>query len=199
MYPFLRPECPDYLKNCWEILGLRYEQAKQQNPKYNFTWYADFRYDETRKKLTAMTKGHCAFCDGGHLGVMSRETVEHFRPKSRKEFHRVAYQWENLYPCCDRCQSEKGEQYEDVLLIADEEGYVFNDYFMVDYVTGELLPNPLASAANQYRAERTIKLYGLNVDQRPAVRKQELKRYLQRDKDKDVLDDFSYRYFLMDS
>ncbi|WP_318373019.1 hypothetical protein [Enterobacter sp.] len=142
MYPFLRPECPDYLKNCWEILGLRYEQAKQQNPKYNFTWYADFRYEETGKKLTAMTKGHCAFCDGGHLGVMNRETIEHFRPKSRTEFHRVAYQWENLYPCCDRCQSEKGEQYED---------------------------------------------------------KQELKRYLQRDKDKDVLDDFSYRYFLMDS
>lgn len=199
MYPFTRPKCPDYLLECWEALGIKYEEAKKQNPKYAFCWYANFRYEDTRKLLTDMTQGHCAFCDGGDLGAMSRETLEHFRPKSRKEFYRLAYQWENLYPCCDRCQSEKLEKYEDALLIADSAGFVFNDYFMVDYSTGEILPNPNASIVNQHRATRTIEIYGLNVDQRKNIRKKELRRYLQRDKQTDVLDDFSYRYFLMDA
>ncbi|EKS6929059.1 MULTISPECIES: HNH endonuclease family protein [Enterobacter] len=199
MYPFTRPECPDYLLECWEELGSRYEESKRKDAKYTFCWYAAFRYEDTRKLLTAMTQEHCAFCDGGDLGAMSRETLEHFRPKSREEFYRLAYQWENLYPCCDRCQSEKLEKYEDALLIADVAGFVFNDYFMVDYLTGEILPNSKASAANQHRAERTIEIYGLNVDQRKTIRKKELKRYLQRDEKTDVLDDFSYRYFLMDA
>lgn len=199
MYPFIRPACPDYLTECWEVLGLRYEAAKQKDPKYKFIWFADFQYDQTRARLLAMTNNHCAFCDGGDLGAMSRETLEHFRPKSRPEFHRLAYQWENLYPCCDRCQSEKLEQYDDELLIADAEDYAFEDYFIADYLTGEILPNPLASAVNQYRADKTIKLYGLNVDVRTTIRKKELKRYLQRDSDTDILDDFSYRYFLLDA
>lgn len=199
MYSFIRPKCPDYLLECWEKLGQRYEDAKKENPKYTFNWYADFRYTDTRKLLTAMTQAHCAFCDGGDLGAMSRETLEHFRPKSRQEFYRLAYQWENLYPCCDRCQSEKLEKYDDALLIADEEGYVFSDYFMVDYTTGEILPNSLASLADQHRATTTIELYGLNVDSRKTIRKKELKRYLQRDEATDALDDFSYRYFLMDA
>ena len=199
MYSFIRPECPDYLLECWEKLGKKYVNAKKKNPKYAFTWYAEFCYPETRKLLTAMTQEHCAFCDGGDLGAMSRETLEHFRPKSRQEFYHLAYQWENLYPCCDRCQSEKLEKYDDALLIADGEGYAFNDYFMVDYTTGEILPNSLASAADQHRANTTIELYGLNVDSRKTIRKKELKRYLQRDEATDVLDDFSYRYFLMDA
>lgn len=199
MFPFIRPKCPDHLINCWEELGVNYENAKKDNSKYNFTWYASFRYKETRELLVEMTKGHCAFCDSGDLGAASRETLEHFRPKSRKEFYRLAYKWENLYPCCDRCQSEKLEKYDDLLLIADEEGYDFNDFFMVDYTTGEILPNYLASPLNQSRAAKTIEIYGLNVDPRKATRKKELKRYMQRDKDNDLLDDFSYRYFLMDA
>jgi len=199
MYPFIRTECPDHLRECWEELGVKYEASKIKDSKYSFIWYAAFRYDEVRKLLTAMTNEHCAFCDGGDLGAMSRETLEHFRPKSRKEFYRLAYNWENLYPCCDRCQSEKLEKYDAALLIADEAGYDFNDYFMVDYITGEILPNPLASAANQHRADTTIRIYGLNVEPRTKIRKKELKRYLQRDESTDVLDDFSYRFFLMDA
>ncbi|MCM7566776.1 hypothetical protein [Enterobacter asburiae] len=199
MYPFTRPKCPEYLQECWEILGEKYAEAKRNNPKYNFCWYKDFRYENTRELLTAMTKGHCAFCDGGNLGAISRQTLEHFRPKSREEFYRLAYQWENLYPCCDRCQSEKLEKYEDALLIADAEGFVFNDFFMVDYSTGEVLPNLMASTDNQHRASRTIEIYGLNVEERKIIRKKELKRYLQRDEQTDFLDDFSYRYFLMDA
>jgi len=49
-----------------------------------------------------MTQAHCAFCDG-QIGAESRETVEHFRPKGL--FPELAYAWDNLFPCCDLCQS----------------------------------------------------------------------------------------------
>lgn len=199
MFAFERPACPGYLSGCWEELGLRYEAAKAENESYKFQWTARFRYEDTRQLLNEMTQGHCAFCDGGELGAMSRETIEHFKPKSRAEFRRFAYQWENLYPCCDQCQSQKREDFDEQLLVADERGYQFDDYFIVDYVNGELQPNPLATDENQRRAQITLELYGLNIAIRLQCRKKELRRYRQRDRDEDVLDDFSYRYFLMDA
>ncbi|WHP32770.1 hypothetical protein QMG90_07670 [Trabulsiella odontotermitis] len=199
MYSFERTPCPDYLAECWEALGAQFDTAKQQNPAYQFYWYAAFRYEDTRKLLNQMTAGHCAFCDGGDLGALSRETIEHFRPKSRSEFRRIAFQWENLYPCCDQCQSVKREDFDDRLLVADAQGYRFEDYFIVDYQTGEIQPNPLASADNQDRAALTLDFYGLNIAVRKHCRKKELKRYHQRDPEEDVIDDFSYRYFLMDA
>ncbi len=84
-------------------------------------------------------------------------------------------------------------------IAADAVGYAFEDYFIADYSTGEILPNPLASAVNQSRADKTIELYGLNIDVRKTIRKKELKHYLQRNPEASILDDFSYRYFLLDA
>lgn len=199
MYAFKRTPCPDYLVECWEILGIRYDEEKRQNAAFNFRWYPPFRYQDTRRLLNEMTDGHCAFCDGGDLGAVSRGTIEHFRPKSLPEFRRLAFQWDNLYPCCDRCQSEKRADFDNLLLVADEPDYRFEDYFIVDYATGEIQPNPLVSGNNQQRARLTIDFYGLNISVRMHCRKKELKRYRQRDIEEDVLNDFSYRYFLMDA
>jgi uncharacterized protein (TIGR02646 family) len=197
MFKFTRPECPDYLADCWEQLGDRFATNRLLNSKYRFDWTAAFRYSETLEHLIQMTQGHCAFCDGGDLGAVSRKTIEHFRPKST--FHHLAYKWENLYPCCDRCQSEKLEKFHEILLVGDEDGYEFDKYFMVDYSAGTLTPNPLANPADQRRAQITIDLYGLNLEVRNLNRKKELKRYLRRDPEVDILDDFSYRYFLADA
>jgi uncharacterized protein (TIGR02646 family) len=181
------------------MMGDQFDTSRRENSAYKFCWYADFRYEETRASLNEMTHGHCAFCDGGDLGAVSRETIEHFRPKSRAEFRRLAFQWENLYPCCDQCQIQKKEEFDERLLVADAPGYRFEDYFIVDYVTGEIQPNPLASAFDQERAQITLDLYGLNITVRMRSRKKELKRYRQRNVDEDELSDFSYRYFLMDA
>lgn len=199
MYAFQRTPCPDYLNECWEVLGMRYVEAKNRNPGYKFRWYAAFRYDETRRLLNEMTQGHCAFCDGGDLGAISRETIEHFRPKSHPEFSRLAFQWQNLYPCCDQCQTQKLENFDINLLVADEVGYRFEDFFIADYTNGEIQPNPLASEHNQRRAQCTIDFYGLNTSLRARCRKKELKRFRQRNPEDDFLNDFSYRYFLMDA
>ncbi|MBJ9256026.1 hypothetical protein I5495_01500 [Citrobacter amalonaticus] len=196
MYPFVRSVCPDYLNTCWQALGIRFRDARARNPRYKFIWYAKFQKDESLRRLLEMTKGHCAFCDGANLGAESRKTIEHFRPKS--EFHTLAYQWENLYPCCDQCQSAKGEDFDEGLLAGDQAGYAFESYFSLDYSSGAILPNPVASDNDQQRARITIAFYGLNVEERKIARKRQHKFYQSRPDDMH-LDDFSYRFYLTDA
>jgi len=138
-----------------------------------------------------MTQAHCAFCDGP-VGVESRETVEHFRPKSR--FPELAYQWENLFPCCDMCQSKKLERFDPALLKPDEADYAFERYFVANYLTGKVEPLPGLDDTTKKRAEVTIAMYGLNIEARKIARIREWESYC-RDA-APCLDDYSYRFFL---
>lgn len=138
-----------------------------------------------------MTQSHCAFCDGS-TGLESRETVEHFRPKS--QFPELAYVWHNLFPCCDRCQSLKREQFDELLLKPDEVGYRFENHFLLNYKTGELAPLPHVDVERQRCAEITIRMYGLNLPERMKARLRERRAF---DSDPDpCLDDYNYRFFL---
>jgi uncharacterized protein (TIGR02646 family) len=166
--------------------------ARQQNPAHKFRWRSDVCYGEIRQQLRGMTQGHCAFCDGP-VGTESRETVEHFRPKSH--FPKLAYQWENLFPCCDVCQSNKLERFDEGLLKPDASDYGFNRYFVVNYQTGELEPAPYASEEEQRNAQTTLVLYGLNTPARKQARKREWEFFSQMG-DAANLDDFHYRFFL---
>ncbi|MEG1465805.1 MAG: hypothetical protein RSA68_06970 [Hafnia sp.] len=196
MYKFTRSECPDYLALCWESLTVQHRQAKENNPKHKFYWYAGFKYDTTLDILFTMNVGHCAFCDGGGIGEQSRKTIEHFKPKSL--YPDLAYKWENLYPCCDQCQSQKRERFDPDLLIADDMAYQFDGYFMLNYSTGAIEPSAAVDSNHQRRAQVTIEHYGLNLPERKKGRLRELQHYQRRDKEVSLLDDFSYRYFLQD-
>jgi uncharacterized protein (TIGR02646 family) len=168
-----------------------YTASRQQNPKHPFKWRSQNCYQETRKHLLAMTQGRCAFCDGG-LGAESRETVEHFRPKS--QFPEFAYAWSNLFPCCDMCQSQKKEQFSEDLLKPDEDDFVFSHFFIVNYKSGELEVSPQADLKARSRAEITLQLYGLNLAARTKARKREWESFCR--EIEPFLDDYNYRYFL---
>lgn len=196
MYKFIREEAPPHLTECWEALTKQFIAAKNKNPKYQFIWYKKFKYEQTLSLLFSMTQGHCAFCDGGNIGAESRKTIEHFRPKS--DFQTLAYKWENLYPCCDQCQNQKGERFDPELLAPDDVNYQFNDYFIANYHTGEIEPSTFANHDAQRRARITLDHYGLNLPERKTSRQRERKRYHLRNRETDIKDDFSYRYFLDD-
>lgn len=166
-------------------------KARVDNPAHRFSWRSKPCYQAMRASLVDMTQKHCAFCDGG-LGVTSRETVEHFRPK--KTFPEQAYAWDNLFPCCDLCQSTKQERFDEALLKPDAEDYAFHEYFTVNYHTGDIEASPRANPAAQERAKITIDLYGLNMPERKKARIRELECFavLQ----EPCIDDFNYRYFL---
>lgn len=183
-----QPAC--LVENYW-VWTQDFVLARQENPSFSFSWRSKACYQGLRQVLSTMTQGRCSFCDGS-VGSESRETVEHFRPKSL--FPDLAYTWSNLFICCDVCQG-KGDQFDELLLKSDELDYSFTRYFVNNYKTGEVEPNPAASEVDQKRAETTLKLYQLNKKPRKLFRIRELKRFNYKPEE-DSIDDFNYRFFL---
>lgn len=186
-----RSESPPCLAEAAPGWTQSFVQARADNPAHRFSWPHRPCYAQVRERLVQMTGNHCAFCDGS-VGVESRETVEHFRPKS--QFPALAYEWVNLFPCCDHCQSAKREQFDERLLKPDEPEYVFEHYFLIDYKTGALEPLPSAGPECRQRAALTLALYDLNSALRRRARLREYQHFC-RDPEP-CLDDYNYRYFL---
>jgi uncharacterized protein (TIGR02646 family) len=117
-------------------------------------------------ELRKMNQDHCSFCDSFPIDTSSKEPIEHFRPKHRNAFPHLAYEWTNLYYSCELCQSSKHSQWDEDLLAPDDGSYHFLRYFICDFVTGEILPNPLADENEQRRATTTLRIYGINLTAR---------------------------------
>ena len=113
MYRLTRGPCPECLQRSSASWTSDYRAGRQKDPTFRFSWRQAACYTAIRSALLEMSQFHCAFCDGP-LGRESRETVDHFRPKSC--FPELAYAWENLFTSCDMCQSSKREQFEELLL-----------------------------------------------------------------------------------
>ena len=163
----LRSDAPNWLTQSWEQWGLEYEQKKRVDPMARRHEGKQIRH-HLITPLAEMTKKHCSFCDSTPLVSQIRATIEHFRPK--ESFPRLAYQWENLFACCDICQSAKGKRFNDALLKPDEIEYEFNRYFFFEETTGKLIPNPGATTEDENRASMTIQIYKLNEFNRPEAR-----------------------------
>lgn len=196
MHKVERSEQPDCLDENWSGWTKDFVAARKLDPKHPFRWRCETCEKEIRSHLARMTQDHCAFCDGIN-GVVSQKTVEHFHPKSG--FPDLAYKWNNLFSCCNVCQSCKGEKFDEALLKPDEPEYTFDNYFMVSIVTGAIEPLPQLDESARWRAEVTIRLYGLNLPDRKKARIRELERY-RRDLNncnfQADLDDYNFRFFL---
>ena len=118
------------------------------------------------------------------------ETIDHFWPKSSHSAE--AFAWSNLYFACNHCQTRR-EEYDGRLLRPDAVDFEFERYFRWDFTTGEIRVNERADAADQARAEVTIRLFRLNKGH-PGFRRREL---LHRSAlPAEPLDDFAYRGFV---
>ena len=164
---------PDFLQKNWRKWTKQYISSKNKNPKVVFSWY-QFQNkpvnQHLKQPLKDLTKNHCSFCDGFPMGKMSRNTIEHFRPKSK--YPELSYCWTNLFIACDICQ-EKNDNFDKLLLKPDALDYEFSKYFIFDFLNGEIKPNPKTSKIAQERAKITIDIYGLNNDDKPIFRKEE--------------------------
>ncbi|MEN7546975.1 HNH endonuclease [Rapidithrix thailandica] len=119
-----------------------------------------------KELLVALTNNHCAFCDyfpvENNAHLKEGLSIEHFFPKKKNGgFEIYAYQWENLFPICQKCNNAKSDNFSYLLLKPDEHHYEFDNYFIVD-ANGEIRPNPIKDNHSQNRAEETITLYDLN-------------------------------------
>lgn len=156
------------LHDNWEDWGKEFKKKLQQSSKTRFSWKSGI-YEELRTQLSAQTQEHCSFCDSFLLSDTSKETIEHYQPK--KEFPELAYQWENLYFCCDKCQSAANSIPFSPSLRPDSQGYHFDNYFYFDTLTGnvEVLENK--QGKEKENALRFLERYGINEGNRPLSRR----------------------------
>jgi uncharacterized protein (TIGR02646 family) len=192
-----RPPKPNILEQHGERWSRQWAELRRKNPNASFQWYQ--AEGQTVRQwclpiLKEMNQSHCAFCDAFPLEDRSKEPIEHFKPKTDSRFYADAYAWDNLYYCCERCQSSKGEQWDDGLIRPDAPDYSFETYFLFDYITGQIKANCRADPDDQVRAEVTIRIYGLDIEERRRARSLELRRW-QRSVAR-RLDDWAYRDFL---
>jgi hypothetical protein len=120
-------------------------------------------YQTMRNELCAITKGHCSFCDTYPVGVEGKETIEHYYPKY--EFPLKSYDWDNLFYCCDKCQSEANKTDFKETLKPDVFDYQFSNYFYFDLQSGELkILEHLETEfpADFEKAESFLIRYGIN-------------------------------------
>ncbi len=126
----IRPSQPVFLAKNYKKWASNWKKLRdKQGTNASFQWA---KYDKerinikiTKLLLDNMTQGHCSFCDGYPI-ESTGVTLEHFKPKSA--YSLLAYTWNNLYPCCNKCQ-EKGDFYSWLLLNPDNSSYDFYDYF----------------------------------------------------------------------
>ena len=193
MRKFARAECPQALKDKGaEWTATLVERGRWTSwPQYKTR---GLNQELLANGLRSQTQDHCSYCDITPVCPPSRETIDHFRPKSgAKGRLDLAFEWTNLFYCCDNCQQQKREDFEEALLKPDEPDYEFLKYFQWEFATGRLLPSEVATQVDQHRAERTIELLKLN-DKHPywrVIKRNELAGHRP-----DSLDDCSYRDFL---
>lgn len=196
MRKMYRVKSPFYLKRNWKQWGIEWrDKIKGLKRLPNFDWKID-RADLIDKYLAKSTSDHCAFCDKDEIIADSGATVEHFKPKSI--YPTLAYNYNNLYNCCNQCQKKK-DKFSNDLLRPDDVTYKFNRYFEVNAFTGEIVVKRTANAADKFKAKETIKLYKLNNKGRKRLRKQRLEFYLQNEGriyNAAVINNYSYRFFI---
>jgi len=128
-------------------------------------WATATAKKELIKPLLALTWGKCAFCEG-RLGAQAYPQIEHY--VSRKTDPQRAFQWENLLPVCQVCNTSKGHtDHQGSLLKPDAEDP--EPFFWITY-EGVIDPHPRLDEAGKLRALETIRLCGLNRPELVATR-----------------------------
>ncbi len=190
----IRGKCPSPLIEKGETWTTTWEKRSAEGGNWNWPTFEKEKLNLLLVPLLRdQNQNHCSFCDGYPLAVTSPETIEHFRPKGSELFPELAFTWDNLFYCCQECQTHKRETFDEALLKPDTDDFKFSKYFIFDFTAGEILPNPVAADSDKNRASKTIEIYGLNKGSRPLHRLQELRRGRSADF---PLDHLPYRDFI---
>jgi len=148
-----------------------------------------------RQELMSLTNYHCSYCDCKlHLNEYTPE-IEHFIPLYKRASLKNA--WFNLFVACPKCNSNKNTKYPKVKpLKPDDLNFDFDKYFIINFETGELIPNPKNSENIVLRVYQTINWLDLNDLFRCKERLMELDNFKNNiNPHKNILD-WSYVYFL---
>lgn len=159
---------------------------KELKLKAKWSWKG--KYDLLKDALLLCHKDHCAYCDCYPLKDDKGFEIDHFKPKVK--FPLEAFTYTNLFPSCKEC-NKKMNKYDVLLVKPDVIDYKFENFFRYDSFTGEILVNTSKSVENQKRASETIKIFRLNIGNKPRNRINAIKKEIKCDTH---FDDRPYRY-----
>lgn len=136
-------------------------------------------YLEIRNTLETISNMHCMLCDCYPLGAGPRKTIEHYFPKA--EYPCFTFLWENLFYCCDTCQSAANRiKLFEYSLKPDNQNYSFDDYFYYDHISAKLkvYENLEADFPDEYaKADLFLKRYDINNEERRISRRGTFSNY----------------------
>ena len=174
-----KPECLDKNAVKWTKSLI---QKRQNKPDY---WYWHKYKNEKvehilAKVLSVLSSFHCSYCGIYPLrqGVGGR-SIDHYKPKS--EFPELAFEWTNLFIACPNCQSYKKSDFpiNNENLKIDSPTYNFDYWFKIDWINNYIIPQTRnKTMEEQENAQKIIDWFGLNKDDRPEARYEELQNYL---------------------
>lgn len=198
MDKFIRTEPPDsleILKQKWQDWGREYCASRKLDWRRRCATTGSFINMKRliRQSLYELTDGRCAFC-GQNVFLLEDDdemymTIEHFLPKSKHCRH--TYEWENLYPCCRKCNESKSCRFEYELLKPDSKDYSFEEFFYIneDGIIEE-------SGPQKERGKVTIDLYDLNRSNLKFEREEIMNEIFKEFENGDVITkDYSYLPF----
>jgi uncharacterized protein (TIGR02646 family) len=194
MRPFNRADSPDFLQKNSKKWGENYAKQKTKNPTHTFQWKTFEKQKVNHLLLPTLktqTQHHCSYCDFFPPRVAD-QTIDHFQPKGNSLYYLFVYKWTNLYFSCSNCQSIKMENYDPILLRPDALDYSFERYFILNFSTFEIKPNPKAISEDQNRAELSIRLFGFNETGQLIARRHSFERY--NTTPSPDLEDFAFRF-----
>jgi uncharacterized protein (TIGR02646 family) len=179
MRPFTRTDSPDFLQKNSQKWGENYAKRKSEKPSFDFKWKT-FKKQKVNQlllpTLKAQTQSHCSYCDFFPPRIAD-ETIDHFQPKGNALYFHKAYHWENLYFSCANYQRTKMENFDDALLRPDALDFSFERYFILNFSTFEINPNPKAIPEDQEKAAISIRIFGFNHTGQLIARRHSFERY----------------------
>lgn len=124
----------------------------------------------------------CAYCEGP---IFHEGHIEHFRRKNAKYFPELTFEWDNLFLACgsdEHCGHYKDRRgaaaYDPAQLIKPD--HHDPDSYLYFHSSGEVRARTGLNEADTFRAEETIRVFGLDKPTLVGTRAKSLSFYLKR-------------------
>jgi hypothetical protein len=129
--------------------------------------------------------------------VLFATIIEHYFPKEK--YPLLSYDWENLFYCCDKCQSEANKTLFQETLKPSDASYHFTKYFYFDLASGEIkvLENLETESPIEFvRASAFLVRYGICSNPKRNEARKRMYKIIRKVLLSDDMqrDDFEYRY-----
>lgn len=92
------------------------EDNKKNGTPIRESVYNRYNQDDVKDALKLMYGDedgccYCCYCES-QINVVSYPNIEHRKPKAKKKFPELTYDWDNLHIACEICNRLKGDKYD---------------------------------------------------------------------------------------